>query len=206
MTQNPDKTLAASAWTALGDVQAGSGDDAGVTQAESSWRQALALDPARHEALTALASHLKSDGQWKDLSDLLTQQDALHDTVPVRLTLACILSGEGLPADAETQVRAALALAPSSATVNLTLADLLLARSSGDPAALAEASACLAKAKTGYGTLATTEQEATLTTSEAVWLALDHDPDAAEKQLVVLSKKQPLCTQAREALAALIPY
>ncbi len=206
LTQNPDRTLAASAWTALGTVQAGSSDAADITQAENSWRQALVLDPAQSDAFSALALRLKLDGQWKELTDLLTRQTSLHDTVPVRLTLACVLSGEGLPADAETQVRGAKALAPDNATVNLVLADLLLARSSGDAAALAEAAVCLAKAKTGYGTLATAEQEATLTTSEAVWLALDHDPDAAEKQLVALAKKQPNCTQAREALAAFVPY
>lgn len=216
LTQNPDKTLSASAWAALGTVQAGtsdvSGSDvsgspaSGIAQAESSWRQALALDPAQSEALTALASRLKQDGQWKDLSDLLTHQVVVHDSVPTRLALASILNGEGLAADAETQVRAAKALAPDNANVNLVLADLLLARSSGDAAALSEASACIAKAKTGYGTLATHEQEATLVTTEAVWLALDHDPDAAEKHLVTLAKEQPNCTQAREALAALIPY
>jgi len=211
LTQNPDKTLAASAWTALGTAQAGTSDASGstasgVTLAESCWRQALALDPAQSDALAALALRLKQDGQWQDLTDLLTRQAAVHDTVPTRLTLACVLSGECLPADAETQVRAAKALAPDNAAVDLVLADLLLARSSGDAAALAEASACLAKAKTGYGALATAEQEATLTTSEAVWLALDHDPDAAEKQLTALARKQPNCTQAREALAALISY
>ncbi len=206
LTQSQDKALAASAWTALGTVQAGSSDAGGITGAESSWRQALALEPAQSEALTALAAHLKRDGQWTELRDLLTQQTARHDTVPTRLTLACVLSGEGLPADAEAQARAANALAPDNASVNLVLADLLLARSSGDPATLSEAATCLAKARTGYGTLATPEQEATLTTSESVWLALDHDPDAAEKQIVALARKQPNCTQAREALAALIPY
>ncbi len=216
LTQNPDKKLAASAWTALGVVQAGSSDASGSdasgsnasssAQAENSWRQALALDPAQSDALTALATHLKQQGQWTDLSALLAQQAAAHDSVPTRLLLASLLNGEGLSADAEMQVRAAKALAPDNATVNLILADLLLARSSGNTAALSEAAACLAAAKTGYGTLATPEQEATLTTSQAIWLALDHDPDAAEKQLAALARKQPNCTQVREALAALIPY
>ena len=216
LTQSADKTLAASAWTALGTAQAGTTDSSssassgsitsGVTQAESSWRQALALNPAQSDALTALASRLHQDGRWVELSELLTHQTAVCDTVPTRLALASVLSAENLPAPAEAQVRAALALAPGNATVNLILADLLLARSSGDAAALSEAAACLSRARLGYGTLATGEQKATLTTAQAVWLALDHDPDAAEKQLVALAREQPNCTQAREALAALIPY
>ena len=208
LTQNADKSTAASAWAALGDVQAQDPNDLGEASkaAEASWRQALALDPAQSDALTALALSLRQQERWVELRDLLTQQVKTHDTVPARLTLACLLSGEGLASDAEAQVRAAKAIAPDNAAANLLLAELLLARSSGDAAALSEAAACLANAKTGYGTLATPEQEATLTTTQAVWLALDHDPDAAEKQLIALAKKQPLCTQAREALAALVPY
>lgn len=204
LTRSTDKTLAASAWSTLGAVQA---DEASSSaDADASWRQALALNPANPEALTLLASHLKQSEKWADLHDLLTAQCAAHDTVPARLTLAVYFNGAGQPAEAEAQVRAAKALAPDNASVNLVLADLLLARSGTDPAALAEAKACLDKARLGYGSLAIDRQKATLITSEAVWLALDHDPVGAEKQLVGLAQEQPNCTQVREALAALVAY
>ena len=204
LTKSADKTVAASAWTALGTVQAD--NDPASADAGLSWRQALALNPADCEAMTRLASHLRRTEQWVSLQELLTKQCAVQDSVPARLTLAVYLNNAGLPADAEVQVRAAKALAPDNASVNLLLADLLLARSAADPAALKEAGTCLTKAALGYGALATPRQQATLTTSQAVWLALDHDPQAAEKQLVELARKQPVCTQVREALAALIPY
>ena len=206
LTKSEDKSMAVSAWTELGGVQAEQKGTTSEAESEASWRQALTLDPTHSEALTRLAASLYHHEHWADLRDLLTHQIALSESVPTRLALAAVLSAENLPIDAEAQVRAAKVLAPDNATVNLTLADLLLARSSGDPAALSEAAVCLGKAQAGYGKLATAEQKATLTTSQAVWLALDHDPDAAEKQLVALAKAEPTCTQAREALAALIPY
>ena len=204
LTKSPDKTLAASAGTALGTLQLEKNEAS--PDADVSWRQALTLDPTKPEPLRLLAAHLRYTEKWTDLQSLLTEQCAVRDSVPLRLTLAVVLNGESLTADAEAQVRAARTLAPENATVNLVLADLLLARSSGDPAALSEAAVCLGKARLGYGTLATAEQKATLATSEAVWLALDHDPAGAEKQLAALAAEQPNCTQVREALAALVPY
>ncbi len=204
LTKSADKTVAASAWTSLGTVQLEKSADS--PDADASWRQALALDPAQPEALRLLALHLRRTEQWTGLHDFLTQQCAVQASVPARLTLAVYLNGAGQPADAEAQVRAAKALAPGNASVNLILADLLLARSGTDPAALAEAKICLGTARLGYGSLATARQKATLTTSEAVWLAVDHDPAGAEQQLVGLAREQPNCTQVREALAALVPY
>ena len=204
LTKSADKTLAASAWTELGTVQLEKNADS--PDADASWRQALASDPAQTEARRLLALHLRRTEQWTGLHDLLTKQCAVQDSVPARLTLAVYLNGAGQATDAEAQVRAAKTLAPGNASVNLMLADLLLARSGTDPAALAEAKTCLGTARLGYGTLATARQKATLVTSEAVWLALDHDPAGAEQQLVALAREQPNCTQVREALAALVPY
>ena len=204
LTKNSDKTRAASAWTALGNVQLGKNEAS--PDADVSWRQALTLDPAKPEPLRLLAAHLRRNEKWTDLQSLLTEQCAVRDSVPLRLTLAVYSNGAGLPAEAEAQVRAAKTLAPENASVNLVLADFLLARSSGNPAALSEAKTCLDKAHLGFGALATAGQKATLATSEAVWLALDHDPVGAEKQLVDLANAQPNCTQVREALAALVPY
>jgi len=204
LTKSADKAAASAAWIALGQVQLVKSEVS--SDADLSWRQAVALDPANFEALSLLALHLKQNEKWVDLQGLLTQQCAAHDSVPVRLTLAAYLNGAGLPAEAEIQVRAAAALAPANATVNLVLADFLLARSNGDPAALAEAKTCLDKARLGYSALAAPEQKATLATSEAVWLALDHDPAGAERKLEELARAQPNCTQVREALAALLPY
>lgn len=204
LTKSTDKTLAASAWTSLGTVQFAKEESS--ADADVSWRQALVLSPSQPEALRLLATHLRRTEKWTELHDLLTKQCAAQDTVPARLTLAVYLNGASQSADAEAQVRAAKMLAPSNAFVNLVLVDLLLARSSGNPAALAEAKVCLDTARLGYGTLATARQKASLGTSEAVWLALDHDPAAAEKQLATLAREQPNSTQVREALAALVPY
>jgi predicted Zn-dependent protease len=199
LAQSSDKLLAAQALEALGEVQASQCDPA----AEATLRQAVALDPERIGALSALASRLVAASRLPELRDLLTTQIALHDTLPVRLLLAAVCTALDKPDDAETQARAALKSAPDNPVANQMLAGLLLARSGYDNAVLSEVPSCLAKAKADYGALATPQEKAGLRTMQAVWLALTSDPAGARQQLIDLSKEEPTSTQVREALSAM---
>ena len=199
LAQSSDKLLAAQALEALGEVQSVQDDPA----AEVTLRQAVALDPDRVGALSALASRLVAANRFLDLRDLLTAQIVQRDTLPVRLLLAAVDKALDKPDEAETQVRAALKAAPANPVANQMLAGLLLARSGYDYGVLLEVPPCLVQAKAGYGAQATPQQKAGLRTMQAVWLALTSDPAGARRQLIDLSKEEPTSTQVREALSAM---
>jgi len=202
--ESADKAVAAPALEALGALQSLQDDDG----AETSWRRALALDPARPGPLRGLAARLLAAGRLDDLRALLETQLSVASSaparaVPVRLLLAATLLALDLPDAAEAQTRLALRAAPDGPAPGLLLAGLLLRR--GDaPAPLAEAARCLSAAQAA-GDPPAEGGEPAVQTMQAVLLALTGDATEARRQLLEIVRAQPACTQAREALAALTP-
>lgn len=202
--ESADKAIAAPALEALGALQSLQDDDG----AETSWRRALALDPARPGPLRGLAARLLAAGRLDDLRALLEAQLSVASSaparaVPVRLLLAATLQALDLPDAAEAQTRLALRAAPDSPAPGLLLAGLLLRR--GDaPAPLAEAAQCLTTAQAA-GDPPVEGGQSAVQTMQAVLLALTGDATEARRKLLEIVRTQPTCTQAREALAALTP-
>ncbi len=200
LSKSSDPKTAAPALEALGESQADTDDPA----AEVTLRKSLAQDPARSGALVALASLMIADNRLSALGDLLLKQSDSDATPASCLLLSETLSAVGQAATAEEEAREALKRLPDSPQANMALARLLLARSGDDPSVLPEAGACLTKAETGLGDFASPAQKAALQTLQAVRQALTGDPAGARALLLQTVHDRPTCTQAREALYALI--
>jgi hypothetical protein len=138
--------------TDLGRVLLAAGDARG---AEALLLETLAAHPAHHGGVDALAAAMLARGA--SAGDVEAAVEARVGTPPpaLRFTLAGVLHGAGLAADAEAQLRAALAAAPEMDDARLALAEALVAQrryaEAADAAAgVAEDSPWAAKAATAH--------------------------------------------------------
>ena len=178
---------------------------------EARLREAIARDPGVRGSWTALAFVLYGLKRWDDLAkhydEWIAKSDASDQRTIVALhgMAAAALAAGGRLAESEQQSRAALALDPKSPAANISVASLVLRRTTSQ-AEVTEAARLLTEANaelSAQGSEANPSMVAACFLAVAVGQALSDDLDACEKTVRFLLEKFGDIPQAREVLAAI---
>jgi tetratricopeptide (TPR) repeat protein len=169
------------------------------SRAEASFRRAIALDPSRDQTWELLGGLMMEAKRTEELLSLCQQRLKHKDTARNRILLAKVYAETDQLDKAEEQVQAALKLEPNDFTANLALAALLIRRSS-DASTLLQAGERLAKAGQVLKESPPHKQWIDSTLTRGIYLALNGDVEAAEKQLKQVLEHDEDNEDAKEAL------
>ena len=145
LSDNPDVKIAAGALEILAVLHGPVFRESSKSLADL--HRAVALDPSREHAWELMASTVAQSGHYDDLLTLSEDRLRRNDTTRNRIILAKAYEKLKRWDDAEEEIQFAIKDSPDDFVLNLGLGALLLKRSQGDPATLAEADGWLAHAQ-----------------------------------------------------------
>jgi tetratricopeptide (TPR) repeat protein len=202
--QDPDPRFAAGALEALGILQGPILHE--PQRCIASLRRALALDPARVQAWETLAGTLAQAHAYAELLELCDDQAKRDDAPRNHLLLAKAYEKLRQWDNCEDQVRLAMREDDANFTASLALASLLLRRSDGDAAALADANNWLARSEYLLAKIPkdrrSQQQLIELTLSRSIYFALSDDVATAREWASAVMQVDKENKVAREILAA----
>lgn len=198
-SQSKNKRVAAEASEMLGLLQFVAQETA---RSETSLRRALALDPSREQSWEMLISIMVTEQRYQNLVSVCTERLKYKNSARNRMFLAKAYDKLNQSDKSEEQVQIALKLEPNDFTANLALAALLIRRSS-DASTLLQAGERLAKAGQVLKESPPHKQWVDYALTRGVYLALNGDVEAAEKQLEQVLEHDEDNEDAKEALKAI---
>lgn len=201
LVESKDRQIAVRAAELLGTLQLMANQS---SDAEKTLRGAMSLAPSRFLALDLLAYHLKDQDRPNELVALCQEQLQRADTSHTRYILAATYAHLRQLDKANAQVLIMLKTMPDDATLNLAHAVLLIKRN-GDPQALSQAGAILAKLQSRVAKNDPNMQNrlADFQATHGIYLALTGHTQEAADELKRALQTDPYNDSAKDALQAL---
>ncbi len=164
------------------------------------YKAALVQDPTDGSAILGVSKLMSQNIQYDALLAILKDAVAKKDSALARFEIARADDRMGYWQDAQDSLAAGLALKPDSFSLNLAMADQLLALLTTDNTA--KAKLYLDKASAAIGNYPHTERRADLEIALAIYQTETGDVAGARHRMINLLDWFPTSTRAREVIAA----